>query len=122
MDRYSKSATHPRRGQCVLRQNVYPSPYSESVLIDQSSSDGHKVDDINPLDFYDFNQGVTRHADHKLYIKCCRINVRKYSFAFRTAKAWNALTIRTRRARSVDVFKRLLDLDESKSIGIFEYD
>ena len=82
----------------------------------------NKVDDINPHDFYDFNQGVTRHADHKLYIKRCRLNVRKYSFAFRTAKAWNALTIRTRRARSVDVFKRLLDLDESKSIGIFEYD
>ena len=75
----------------------------------------NKVDDINPLDFYDFNQGVTRHADHKLYIKRCRINVRKYSFAFRTAKAWNALTIRTRRARSVDVFKRLLDLPPSSS-------
>ena len=82
----------------------------------------NKVDDINPHDFYDFNQGVTRHADHKLYIKRCRLNVRKYSFAFRTAKAWNALTIRTRRARSVDVFKRLLDLDESKTIGIYEFD
>ena len=82
------------------------------------------MDDINPHDFYDFNQGITKHADHKLYryIKHSRNNVRKYSFAFRTAKAWNALTIKIRRAKSVDVFKRLLDLDESKSIGIFDFD
>ena len=39
-----------------------------------------------------------------------------------TARAWNGLAIGTRRAENLVSFKRLLDLDQRKEIGMFDYD
>ena len=73
----------------------------------------NKLEDVNPHDFYDFNHGITRHADHKLYIKRCRLDIKKHLFNFRTARYWNALVIETRRAKDVKVFKGLLDQEKT---------
>ena len=82
----------------------------------------NKVDDVDPNDFYTFNNGNTRYADFKIFIKRSKLDIRKYCFSNRTARAWNNLAIKTRKAKSVNTFKRLLDMDHKKDIGVFEYD
>ena len=72
--------------------------------------------------FYVFNNNITRHADDKTFIKRCNLDIKKYSFSFRTARAWNRLAVETRRAKSVVSFKRLLDQDQRKEIGLYDYD
>ena len=74
------------------------------------------MDDVDPNDFYTFNNGNTRYAVRS------KLDIRKYCFSNRTARAWNNLAIKTRKAKSVNTFKRLLDMDHEKDIGVFEYD
>ena len=82
----------------------------------------NQMDDVDPNFFYVFNGGITRHADHKIFIKRCNLNFKKFSFSHRTARAWNGLAIGTRKAENLVSFKRLLDLDQRKEIGIFDFD
>ena len=57
---------------------------------------------------------IQKYADFKIFIKRLKLDIRKYCFSNRTARAWNNLTIETRKAKSVNTFKRLLDADHKK--------
>ena len=65
----------------------------------------NEVDDVNPndLQFYTFNNGNTRYADFKIFNKGSKLEIRKYCFSNRTARAWNNLAIKTRKAKTVKV-------------------
>ena len=80
------------------------------------------LDDLKADDFYCFNNNSTRNNDIKLNIKYCSTNTKKFSFSFRSAKYWNALTPRTRRAVTLNQFKNLLDNDNRKEISSHDYD
>ena len=82
----------------------------------------NRTDDLNPNDFYVFNNNNTREAAHKMFIRQCRLDIKKYSFSFRTARAWNSLMVKTKKAENINAFKRLLDLDDRKEIGLFDHD
>ena len=80
------------------------------------------IDDLNFNDFYDLNTGVTRNADFKLSVKRCNKDIKKFSFSHRTVKYWNSLSVKTRQAKTVDAFKRLLDVDQDKLMGLYDHD
>ena len=82
----------------------------------------NKIDDLNFNDFYSNNIGITRNADFKLNVLRCNKDVKKYSFSHRSTKYWNSLSILTKRAKTVDAFKRLLDIDDKELCGCFDHD
>ena len=72
--------------------------------------------------FYVFNHNNTRDSDVKLYVKFCHSDTKKFSFSYRTTNFWNALSSLTKKAKTLDHFKILLDNDDNKLINCFDYD
>ena len=82
----------------------------------------NSLDDLNFNDFYSINNGITRNADFKLNVLRCNKDIKKYSFSHRSTRYWNSLSIHTKKAKTVDAFKRLLDSDDKKLCGCFDHD
>ena len=86
----------------------------------------NNLDDLNFNDFYSNisnNNGITRNVDFKLNVFRCNKDIKKYSFSYRNTKYnWNSLSIVTKRAKTIDAFKRLLDIDVKKLSGCFDHD
>ena len=51
----------------------------------------------------------TRGHNYKLYKQQCRLDVRKYSFAYRVVDIWNNLPYDVVNASSINCFKKRLD-------------
>jgi len=82
----------------------------------------NNVDDISFDKFFTFNTNITINSDFKLNTKYSRTNLRKYTYSNRVVKHWNILTLTTKRAPSVDLFKCLLDKDSKRLIMQLDYD
>ena len=80
------------------------------------------IDDLKANGFYVFNHNNTRDSDVKLYVKFCHSDTKKFSFSYRTTNFWNALSSLTKKAKTLDHFKVLLDNDDNKLIDCFDYD
>ena len=72
------------------------------------------LDDLNWRDF--FNKAVsnvTRHSEHKLFVRYSRTNKRKNTFSIKVVPVWNGLCQTTKSADTVNIFKNRLDKDPS---------
>ena len=82
----------------------------------------YKLTDQSDVLCFSTMNNITRHANDKISIRRCNLDIKKYSFSFRTERAWNRLAVETRRAKSIVSFKRLLDQDRRKEVGLYDYD
>ena len=73
----------------------------------------HDIDNINVEDFFKFCNYKTREQDLKLYKSYARTNTRYNFFCNRVVNKWNYLSASTRRAPSINSFKKGVDHDLS---------
>ena len=68
------------------------------------------IDDVDSCKFFTNKPDLrTRHADDRIYIRHCRLDIRKNVFSFRVAPAWNQLPRTIKNANTLNKFKNLLD-------------
>ena len=81
------------------------------------------LDDLNWRDFIiKAVSNVTRHSEHKLFVRYSRTNKRKNTFSIRVVPMWNGLCQATKSADTVNIFLNRLDKDPSLNAFIYEYD
>ena len=69
----------------------------------------NKVDNIEFEKFFALTNNKTRNNEYKIYIRHCKTNKRKFSFAYRVANLWNALPTNVKLAQTTNQFKNHLD-------------
>ena len=74
-------------------------------------------DNVNPLHFFEFDNGTTRNNGYKLKGKRFQTNVAKFFFTNRVINIWNSLPTAVVEAKSINSFKNRLD-KELKRRGI----
>ena len=82
----------------------------------------HGLVDINPNDFFQFNNSSTRGHCFKIRVQFSRINARKYFYTNRVVPIWNSLDSETVCSNTVYTFKkkvRQLDLTQYCRGSIF---
>ena len=83
----------------------------------------NEIEDVNTNTFFAFDQSNrTRNFKGKIFIKYCRTNRRKFSFAHRVANNWNSLPTNIKFAPSVNSFKNHIDTDPKFQELFYEYD
>ena len=81
------------------------------------------LDDLKWRDFFTKAvSNVTRHSEHKLFVRYSRTNKIKNTFSIRVVPVWNGLCQTTKSADAVNIFCYRLDKDPSLNAFIYEYD
>ena len=72
----------------------------------------HNIDNLEPTNFFTYsNVTFTRGDKFKIYMSRCTTSVRHNSFIQRTLKTWNGLNFNSKNAKSLDIFKKLIDME-----------
>ena len=65
---------------------------------------------------------MTRNAEYKWYVEGSKTNVRKFAFSYRIASAWNALSLTTNTAATINNYKDVLNRDPNLLVNKIDCD
>ena len=81
------------------------------------------IDNIPPENIFRLaSYKSTRNQSHKLGLRHCKTDLRKFSFSNRVVEKWNTREQEIKEAPSINAFKNRLDRDQKLVENFYDYD
>lgn len=69
------------------------------------------IDNLNPENFFQLKESCTRNNTDKIYKPYCKTSIKQHFYTQRTINYWNQLKPATKKAETLNHFKKMVDLD-----------